>query len=378
MTQYARPEALTGHIIGDCSQHIWGMSPARRLRLQLQRAGIAWVGSAAATSAGGGRHLLLRANFVFDEVLVKALAASAVGTLLVDEHGEPTAIQVGAADVGRARRVLLGEAPPHEWRAVDAAELAGRYNNALRKRETPYLLNLDLTTADAVERRMFSGSYKGVTDFITKHVWPAPARRVTKLCALAGLTPNQVTAASLAMVIAAFWLFWHGDFALGLIAAWIMTFLDTVDGKLARVTLQSSKIGDVFDHGIDLIHPPFWWWAWIVGLNATGRPLTDGGLILTVIVVGYVLQRLQEGLFLKLFGIEMHIWRPFDSFFRQITARRNPNLLMLTVSVVIGRPDWGAAAVAFWTAACLLVHGTQIMQALSARRGGPIRSWLTQ
>ena len=41
-----------------------------------------------------------------------------------------------------------------------------------------------------------------------------------------------------------------------------MTFLDTVDGKLARVTLTSSPFGNVLDHSLDLIHPPFWYWAW--------------------------------------------------------------------------------------------------------------------
>ena len=44
--------------------------------------------------------------------------------------------------------------------------------------------------------------------------------------------------------------------------------LDTVDGKLARCTITSSKIGEAIDHGIDLVHPPFWWWAWGVGLHA--------------------------------------------------------------------------------------------------------------
>ncbi len=41
-----------------------------------------------------------------------------------------------------------------------------------------------------------------------------------------------------------------------------MTFLDTVDGKLARVTLTSSKFGDIFGprHRPDPSALP-WWWA---------------------------------------------------------------------------------------------------------------------
>ena len=68
------------------------------------------------------------------------------------------------------------------------------------------------------------------------------------------------------------------------------------------------------------------------------------------------MQRLEEGLFGVVFGVGMHVWRPFDSRFRLITARRNPNLLLLTASMLFGRPDLGIIAVAAWTALSLLVH----------------------
>jgi len=135
------------------------------------------------------------------------------------------------------------------------------------------------------------------------------------------------------------WLFWRGQFGLGLVSAWMMTFLDTVDGKLARVTLTSSPIGIAFDHGIDLIHPPFRWWAWLVGVGALGLAVSHAGLLLAVIGGGYVLQRVEEGIFLGLFKVEVHAWRSFDSFFRLITARRNPNLILLTLSALAGRPS---------------------------------------
>jgi hypothetical protein len=108
---------------------------------------------------------------------------------------------------------------------------------------------------------------------VTKHAWPHVALPLTRWCAQRGITPNQVTALSAVLVGVAFWLFWEGHFALGLLAAWWMTLLDTVDGKLARVTLTSSPMGNIFDHGIDLIHPPFWYWAWAVGCTADDQPL---------------------------------------------------------------------------------------------------------
>ena len=80
--------------------------------------------------------------------------------------------------------------------------------------------------------------------------------------------------------------------------------LDTVDGKLARCTGTSSKWGNIFDHGIDLVHPPFWWWAWAHGLDAYGTPLEPvyATMLLWAIVGGYVAQRLIEGIFMRRFG----------------------------------------------------------------------------
>jgi phosphatidylglycerophosphate synthase len=224
---------------------------------------------------------------------------------------------------------------------------------------------------------MFGGSYKGVTDAITKYVWPRPAFHVVRACAALGITPNMVTAASLVLVFAALWWFSQGAWLPGLVAAWVMTFLDTVDGKLARVTLTSTKFGNLFDHLIDLIHPPFWWLAWIVGLEAVGMPLEHPALVGAVVFGGYVLQRLQEGLFITLFKMQIHIWRPFDSAFRQVIARRNPNLVLLTAATLLGRPDLGILAVAAWTAfGCVEQAAVTVQAALARRRGSPLRSWL--
>ena len=84
----------------------------------------------------------------------------------------------------------------------------------------------------------------------------------------------------------------------------------------------------------------------------------------------------QSDLFIACFGMDMHVWRRFDSRLRLITARRNPNLLLLSASLLAGRPDLGILAVAWWTAVCFVIHGLRIAQAALVRRHGPLRSWL--
>ena len=234
----------------------------------------------------------------------------------------------------------------------------------------------------ALEQLTFSGAYKGVTDLVTKWLWPLPAQWVTRGCARMGITPNQVTALSLVLVVVATVLFARGEYGWGLLAGWIMTFLDTVDGKLARVTVTSTPLGNVFDHGIDLVHPPIWYVAWGVGL-ALDPPAVAGipvALLYAAILAGYVGGRLCEGAFQRWIApFSMFTWRPFDSWFRLIVARRNPNLIMLTLSLAVGRPDLGLLAVAAWTLLSTAILLVRLLLAVRARRKrGAIGSWLTE
>ncbi|MGD1880652.1 MAG: CDP-alcohol phosphatidyltransferase family protein [Kiloniellaceae bacterium] len=378
-------------IVGDRAPQVWCGSAAERLRRALARQGITRIldtaALAEADAARDGAVILLRADAVIDGPLLQAVLQAPGAVLLSNgvPAGLPVAVHAPAGQAVTAAEVLRRDEEaaglPTGLRAVTSSDLGASYWEALRKREEPYALILRPDAPAAMKRiewRMFMGTYKGATDLVTKYLWPRPAFHVTKLCARLGITPNQVTALSLVLVIAAFVWFWQGAWLPGLLAAWGMTFLDTVDGKLARITLQSSKWGNVFDHGIDLVHPPFWYWAWAVGLQGGPHAVDSGDLLamLAVIIAGYVLQRAIEGIAIWRLGLEIHVWRRVDTWFRLITARRNPNLLLLTGFTAFGRPDLGLAAVALWTALCLVLHGLQLVQGLVAARRGKLRSWL--
>jgi phosphatidylglycerophosphate synthase len=250
----------------------------------------------------------------------------------------------------------------------------------LRKRERPFVLPLDPADPEPVERAAYDAAYKGVTDALTLYLWRKPAFYLTRWAARAGLTPNFITLVGAVLCVAAFILFWRGEYWWGVASGFIFMVLDTVDGKLARCTGASSKWGEVFDHGIDLIHPPFWYWAWLHGLAAYGRPLTPiyATMVLWAIIGGYVAQRIIEGLFIKRFeGMHIHVWRRIDSQFRLITARRNPNMVILVAALLLRRPDVGLELVALWTLLSLIFHAVRLAQASEqAARGQKIVSWL--
>ena len=95
-----------------------------------------------------------------------------------------------------------------------------------------------------------------------------------------------------------------------------------------------------------------------------------------MVVIGYLIGRLLEAVFILTFSIETHCWRPIDSLFRTITARRNPNMVLLTVGTIGGRPDLGLVMVALWTVVSIGFHSARVLQALVERsRGVPIRRW---
>jgi phosphatidylglycerophosphate synthase len=372
-------------IVGSCDVALWALTPRERLERQFAREGVTAVLTPEEARERNGPVVFVRADAVLDSPLVPVLVRRP-NLVLVGEGAEgeaPVAVTLNGTEAESALALLAGGEPRAGLKLITRtpAGLDASFWKALRKRETPYALVLTAANRKAVEWRMFMGTYKGATDFVTKHLWPRPAFHATRWLAPRGVTPNMVTAAAALLMVLAFWLFLEGRYWPGLAAAWAMTFLDTVDGKLARTTLTSSKWGDVFDHGIDLVHPPFWYGAWALGLAQFGRPLPvpELWLVLGAILAGYVVQRLMEGIAIKWLGLEVHIWRPIDTAFRQITARRNPNLALLTASMLAARPDLGLLAVAAWTLLCLLLHAIQLGQAFAAKPNGePLTSWMSR
>lgn len=366
------PEATRGRgaTAAPSGPRVWGLSAEERIRRTLAAAT-----GGDGTGDGNGRHeLLFACDLIVDEKVVAALRQRP-GTLLVDDAGRAVAACVVAEQRGLAaaeiRAQTSGGAP--ELHRVRAEELVDTYDPLLRKAVPPVVVRVTPANTAELEARLFRASYKGVTDFVTKWVWPRPARAVTHLLARAGVRPNTVTAWSWLLVVAATVLFARGEYGWGLAAAWSMTFLDTVDGKLARVTLQSSRLGHVLDHGLDIVHPPFWYAAW--ALSVDPAPLW-WGMAVWWVIGGYVAGRLLEGLFMLVFRIETHSWRPLDSWFRTITARRNPNLVLLSLATAAGEPALGFGAVALWTAISLAFHVVRLVQAGADRaRGRAVEPW---
>lgn len=369
---------LAVETVGTNPTPIWGMTVAERVRRIARAAGT----GAAGRKDGTGPRLLASARTVWDPAWLRHIAGLP-GTVLTLDGTPALAHARDRAEVEALRAAMLSGGPPPAGMTVLAYEDGPTVENkALRKRETPFLMALEPGSVRAIERASYFGAYKGVTDILTKYLWPEWALVLTRIAARIGMTPNQVTTIGAILCVLATVCFAYGHYWLGMALGLGFMVLDTVDGKLARCTITSSAWGNVFDHGMDLVHPPFWWWFWATGLATWGLAYDTATFwwVQGAIQGGYVVQRLIEGVFMRQNGMmHIHVWRPFDSTFRLITARRNPNMAILFVSMLFSRPDLGLIAVAWWTAISCLVHAVRLVQAWACRaRGGTITSWLSE
>ncbi|MDX2416486.1 MAG: CDP-alcohol phosphatidyltransferase family protein, partial [Xanthomonadales bacterium] len=310
--------------------HLWGLDAEQRLRRQLNEVGkivkgefsqVHWVDHADDLPASG-QVLLFNGNFVFENRTIEGVIATP--NRVLQRENETAAAFVDAEKTAKVIDHMRDQSQqlPDNLTIIRPRDLKA-FDINLRRSTRPFLEHVTLSNKDDLENKLYGNAYRGITDLVTKFIWPRPAKQIVHVCANLGITPNMVTTTGLILVIAASFLFLHGYYAWGLLAGWIMTFLDTVDGKLARVTVRSSKFGHLYDHLIDLIHPPFWyimWGASLIGFSgAMGLSFEQ---MSWAIVLAYISGRCVEVLFQLLGSCGIFTWRPIDAWFRLVTARR--------------------------------------------------------
>ncbi len=361
-------------LIGETDAKIWGL-PLKEWQVRaFKKAGADVTLPLEVNDQGIWHHV----DWIMSAELSKSFAKTERTALV--ENGVivslSTATQAEAERfIGNTVDALAGE----DFVVAAPSDVNDGYIKSLRKQEAPYVLDTNETPILDIMRRQFKSSYKGITDFVTKWFWPVPAFYVTRFCAWLRLSPNQVTTVGFFLMLAATWFFWNEFWALGFLCGWTMTFLDTVDGKLARTTMTYSYWGNIYDHGIDLVHPPFWYWAWMIGLGGTYQMSDPLFIALLAIWVGYVVDRVIEGIFMRQHGFHIHVWTRFNSGLRFFIARRNPNTFIMMIGIMLtvvfaGAGYWAFLLIAAWTWICIFANFCTLIAGLLAKR--PLASWM--
>ena len=345
-----------------------GGPPAAQLRAAFDEAPGAW--------------LVLSAQTVVDARLIAQLPNVAGERAVFGDEDRAAVLRLeapppdGDGDLATVARGLRADG---RGAALGPGDFDG-YIVKLRRELEPYVLRVaDEASRRRVERFLFWSNYKGSTDFMTRYVWPPLVWLLVRPLARWGVHPNAVTGVSIAATFAAIPFFAAAAWLPGLGLSYLMSVLDSVDGKLARLTFTDSKLGDVLDHGLDIVHPPLWYLGWAWGLSAgdTGSWVFRASLWMFVL---YVADRLCAPAFKARTGKSIHGYASIDERMRTFISRRNVNLPVFTAALAVdalrGAPGWPIASAVFigivaWQALCLVFHVARVAQCWNVAKYRP-------
>jgi phosphatidylglycerophosphate synthase len=231
----------------------------------------------------------------------------------------------------------------------------------LRRTLPYYLFRIDSPAhAAKVERFLFWSNYKGSTDLFTRYVYPPLVWALVRPLARWRVHPNWVTLLSIILTLGAVPLWANGYFVIGFLMAYGMSVLDSVDGKLARLTFTDGELGNIMDHGLDMIHPPLWYLSWAYGLGVAveGWHSTLGRAAIAIFAL-YVIDRLVLKIYPRIFKRAFHTHSRMDGLVRSFISRRNINLPFFTVGYLIGFGREAFFAIVAWQAATTLYHASR-------------------
>ncbi|MBT4612248.1 MAG: CDP-alcohol phosphatidyltransferase family protein [Gemmatimonadetes bacterium] len=234
----------------------------------------------------------------------------------------------------------------------------GDYVPELRLTMTPFMIRVsDATQLRDADHLLYRRTFKGVIDAIARYGYYHLVRFLTRALSRTTLSPNLFTVLSIAGIWLAIPLFATGHLALGCVSAWAGVLLDSIDGKLARLTLNLSDAMGTIEHlsampGLGL---------WFVAL---GWHFTDGRLLTPSVemiacwttLAAFLIDKVISGAFRQHFSRELFDARPLDALFHLVAVRRNMHLLILTIGVVLGTPQTALVAMAVGMLMTLGVH----------------------
>lgn len=186
------------------------------------------------------------------------------------------------------------------------------------------------------------------------------------------VSPNQLTALSGVLGIAATTAILFGWVPLGIALALGYGILDGLDGKQARLKVETSRLGEL-EHLADYAIETSWWLALAYHLHRGGDATALRAAFL--LVVGDVLTRWGSGYFRRRTGKLLDDWSPWDRAARAVAGRRNINIWVFAMGLAIAVPLATLyRALALWSVATAThrwVRIAVVLRSFTGARQGP-------
>lgn len=142
-----------------------------------------------------------------------------------------------------------------------------------------------------------------------------------------GLTGNMLTLFSSVFTLIAFYFFWEGNVLMGGVMAGLDWLLDFLDGKVARLYKEESKLGSLLDFFSDRLRM-----SWLVALAYSS--VISFQLAIIVLFLEAMLHL--TSYYIELKGLKHIKWLPNNVHLLTFGALFNVVVIFLYIKIVIG------------------------------------------
>jgi len=337
------------------------------------------------SAAVGGSDLLLilPGDTVWDDRLVRLLVSRHEPAVLIDSAPP----QPFAARMPRTTQGWLTGAAVlhHDWisagggsfyevmcRGVDEGRLTPldiaaqpSYSLALRRELRPLWIPApDRAQRKQAERLILDAAQKGSLDLPAWVHGPIETFLVSHLCRTS-ITPKQLTALCNVAAWAAAILFATGQLAWGTALALAVGVLDGLDGKQARVKVETSEAGKL-EHWLDTFYELAWAFALAYHFHASGQ-LPGAYYYLLLLLASEGVDGLAKVSIIRRYGRLIDELGPLDRIIRFVAGRRNIYIWILAAGLLLGAPAKAFVVMACWEAISAGVHVFRAVWALWIR-----------
>jgi phosphatidylglycerophosphate synthase len=228
------------------------------------------------------------------------------------------------------------------------------YSATMRRELRPFWFPAPAPShAKLAKRLLLDSAQKGTLDIPAFVHGPIETFLVSHLCKTS-ITPNQLTVFTNIVAWITTFLFATGRLASGIALALIVGVLDGLDGKQARVKVETTK-GGKLEHWFDAVFEWSWWIALAYYFQVSGS-LPGAFRYLALLIAAEAVDGIVKGRVYFTSGKLIDELGTFERIVRMVGGRRNVYVWILTAALVLGAPATGFVVMAWLQAATAAVH----------------------
>jgi phosphatidylglycerophosphate synthase len=320
--------------------------------------------------------LVLPADSVFDARLLRLLIVQESPAALVDSGVRRRQLQAliasvpdttcgklcGAAvltyDWAVAQNSVFDQAlrnglERHTLAAVDVSSQSLYYVSMRRKLSPFWFPAPSPANTKFAQRVLFDSIQKGTLDIPAWFHVPIETFLVSRLCKTP-ITPNQLTLFCNLVAWVVTFLFATGRLGWGLALALVVGVLDGLDGKQARLKVETTQTGRI-EHWFDAVFEMSWWIALAWHFQMSGR-LHNAFAYLVLLLVAEGVDGLAKASVYFTTGKIIDELGAFERFVRLVGGRRNVYIWILTIGFLFDAPAKAFITMAWLQVVTAIVH----------------------